>query len=227
MRSNPSEPGEGNSTSRQSFASQDRDFIALVDGAFATAAARSGPHLLCRPGCSQCCVGVFAISPADAHRLELGVRRLEKSDPDRAIALRARASASWARLAPAFPGDPATGRLALDPNSGSLQPSAAFEDFGNDETCPVLNPENGTCELYDFRPHTCRVFGPPVAITGGYGACELCFTQATSDRIVAAAIPEEAEATPQSLDEAAVAAGAPSGLTIVCDQVTPKDGISL
>ena len=60
-----------------------------------------------------------------------------------------------------------------------------FADFANDEPCPVLDPETGLCELYESRPMTCRVFGPPVRSEDGLGVCELCF-QGASDKQIAA-----------------------------------------
>ncbi|MCU1313695.1 MAG: hypothetical protein JWM54_1452 [Acidobacteriaceae bacterium] len=228
MRSSDHQTGPGTGKAEESFVSRDRAFVALVDGAFALAAARSGPHLLCRPGCTQCCYGVFAIGPADARRLENGLERLAQTDPDRADRIRQRAAASWERLAPAFPGDPVTGRLWVQPDSGSLlpEPGPDFDAFGNDEPCPVLDPETGTCDLYEFRPHTCRIFGPPLATPGGYGVCELCFTEASPEAIAAAALPEAAETTPEALDQAAVSLGTPPGLTIVSHLLHPKPGIS-
>jgi Fe-S-cluster containining protein len=201
------------------FRIQDRDFVALVDGAFADAAARSGSHLLCRPGCAQCCVGVFAIGPADALRLKQGFSALEQSDPERARRLQIRAAASWQRLAPQFPGDPVSGLLDIDHNG---DPADGFEEFANDEPCPALDPEHGTCDLYASRPQTCRVFGPPIATGEGYGVCELCFQTATAQEIAHAAItppPEELSAT---LDQAAVAAGESPASTIVAFVLSSK-----
>jgi Fe-S-cluster containining protein len=60
-----------------------------------------------------------------------------------------------------------------------------FADFANDEPCPALDPETGNCELYESRPMTCRVFGPPVRSEDGLGVCELCF-QGASDKEIAA-----------------------------------------
>ena len=57
--------------------------------------------------------------------------------------------------------------------------------FANDEPCPALDPESGTCDLYAHRPMTCRVFGPPIRSEGGLGVCELCFHGATADEIAA------------------------------------------
>jgi Fe-S-cluster containining protein len=194
------------------FREQDNAFVALVDGAFADAASRSGPHLLCRPGCTQCCIGVFAIGPADTLRLRQGLSALQHEDPERAARIQERAAASWSRLAPHFPGDVASGTLELDESS---EPVSRFENFGNDEPCPALDLAHGTCDLYSSRPQTCRVFGPPIAADEGYGVCELCFQTATANEIEQAAIHPPPEKLSADLDQAAIAAGEPAGATII------------
>jgi len=146
----------------------DRRLIQIVDAALKDVARRSGGRLVCRKGCTPCCIGVFAINQLDAARLRQGLAELEVKDPARAAAVRARARESVERLSPTFPGDPATGLLA-DPES------LRFAEFANDEACPALDPDEGTCDLYKFRPMTCRVFGPPVRVEGGLGVCELCY----------------------------------------------------
>jgi RecG-like helicase len=40
---------------------------------------------------------------------------------------------------------------------------------------------------------TCRVYGPPVRTEGGLGVCELCFTEASAEEIVAAEVPLEGQ----------------------------------
>ena len=60
-----------------------------------------------------------------------------------------------------------------------------FADFANDEPCPALDPQTGYCELYESRPMTCRVFGPPVRSEDGLGVCELCFQGASDEEIAA------------------------------------------
>jgi Fe-S-cluster containining protein len=198
------------------FRTQDHAFVALIDGAFADAAARSGPHLLCRPGCTQCCIGVFAIGPADARRLRQGLSALKQTDPERAARVQERAAESWARLKPAFPGDASAGLLAPDSNGDPLDGTeASFEDFANEEPCPALDPANGTCDLYASRPETCRVFGPPVATGEGYGVCELCFQTATAPEVANAAIVLPGAELSDALDQAAVAAGESSGSTVI------------
>lgn len=161
----------------------DADLIQIVDAALADAARRSGPHLFCHPGCTPCCHGVFAISSLDAERLQQGLRALQQTDPVRAASILERTATTIARLAPEFPGDLTTGHLATGEAA-----EERFEDFANDEPCPVLDPATGTCDLYAHRPMTCRVFGPPVRSGDGLGVCELCFTTASEGEIEAAEI---------------------------------------
>ncbi len=158
----------------------DHKLIQIVDSALADATRRSGHWLVCKPGCTQCCVGAFAINQLDALRLQRGLADLDKLDPKRAARIRQRARESVARLSPDFPGDPVTG--ILDEGEEADQ---QFAEFANDEPCPVLDPATGLCELYESRPMTCRVFGPPVRSEDGLGVCELCF-QGASDKQIAA-----------------------------------------
>ena len=158
----------------------DQELIQIVDAALADVTRRSGEWLACRPGCTQCCIGAFSINQLDAFRLRRGLANLEKRAPKRAARVRRRARESAARLAPEFPGDPVTGVL----HEGE-EAERKFADFANDEPCPVLDPETGYCELYESRPMTCRVFGPPVRSEDGLGVCELCF-QGASDKEIGA-----------------------------------------
>jgi len=158
----------------------DQKLIQIVDSALADAAQRSGKWLACCPGCTQCCIGVFPINHLDGLRLQRGLDKMESSAPERAAAIRKRARESVARLTPEFPGDSRTG--LLDEGEESAR---RFEDFADDEPCPVLDPQTGLCELYESRPMTCRIFGPPVRSEDGLGVCELCFQGAT-DREIAA-----------------------------------------
>jgi Fe-S-cluster containining protein len=161
------------------------DLIQIVTAALASATARSGEHLVCRPGCTQCCIGVFPISHQDAARLREGLGALTQTDPVRANRIRTRIAASIARLDPWFPGDITTGILSEDDDQTIL-----FEEFANDEPCPVLDPTTGTCDLYAHRPIVCRTFGPPMQTPGDNGetnlaTCELCYTHATTEEIAA------------------------------------------
>jgi len=174
---------------------QDAQLIQIVDASLADASRRAGPHLVCRPGCTPCCHGAFAINALDAQRLRRAIAEMAVTDPSHAQKIAARAHLYLEEFAPSFPGDPKTGILnsSLDPSAEAQQ---AFEDFANEAPCPALDPESGLCEVYAARPTTCRVFGPPVrsqnpealpdSADQGLSVCELCFTQATPEEIAAA-----------------------------------------
>jgi Fe-S-cluster containining protein len=168
--------------------SGDTKLVQILDAALADTARRSGDWLVCKPGCTQCCVGVFAIHQLDAARLQQGMRELSAHDPQRARAVQERARRSVERLSLDFPGNPATG--LLDSSEGA---EARFEDFANDETCAALDPDTGLCDLYLARPVTCRVFGPPVRSQQGLGVCELCYHGATEEQIAACEMPVDPE----------------------------------
>jgi len=189
---------------------QDRALVQIVDSALADAARRSGKWLVCRPGCTQCCFGVFAINQLDAIRLREGLTQLEDCAPDRAARVRERAREAVSRLSKEFPGDPTTG--LLDEGEEAEQ---RFADFANDEPCPALDAETGLCELYESRPMTCRVFGPPVRSDDGLGVCELCFQSATDEEIAACEMNADAENLESTLVEELEKSTGAHGQTIV------------
>jgi len=177
---------------------RDSELVQIVDIALTDAALRAGPMLACRPGCTQCCHGAFAINALDAARLQSGMQSLETADPHTAEAIRDRARTWIAEQASDFPGNLDTGILGT-----SEEDQTRFEDFANDAPCPALNPQTGLCDVYEFRPMTCRVFGPPVRVAGGEGlaCCELCFIGASPDEIAACEMPLPLEFEEQLLAE--------------------------
>jgi len=184
----------------------DRRLLAGIAGATAEAARRSGEWLVCRPGCTQCCIGPFAITRLDALRLRDGLSALEAADPGRAERVRTRAASYVGAIAPQYPGNSATGEL-WDEDS--------FPASMDDVPCPALDRDTGLCELYEARPVTCRTFGP-VTHTGEetLAACELCYAGATEEEMVRCAV----EIDPEGLEcelLAGLEALSAGGMTIV------------
>ncbi|MHB1021239.1 MAG: YkgJ family cysteine cluster protein [Acidobacteriaceae bacterium] len=190
---------------------RDQQLVQIVDAALADAARRSGNFLSCKPGCMQCCVGVFPITQLDALRLRSALSELEKNDPAKAGHIRSRVQKSVSRLTPDFPGDATTGLL-----EESEDAAARFEDFANDEPCPVLDPTTGTCDLYAARPLPCRTFGPPVRNEeGGLAVCKLCFHEATPEAVAACEmIPDPDHLEDELLHELQTSTGA-EGYTLI------------
>lgn len=164
----------------RSLESADRRLLQVVEEAMAEAAARAGDRLACRPGCTECCHGPFPINALDARRLRRGLAELAAGDPRRAAAVIERAQAQLPVLLSAFPGDPATGVLA-----DGEEADPYFERHGS-LPCPALDPATGRCDLYTWRPLSCRTFGPPVRIGGSdLAPCRLCFVGSSAEEIEA------------------------------------------
>lgn len=185
----------------------DTELVQIMDAALADAARRAGGWLACRPGCTQCCHGAFAINALDAARLKAGMEALRVSAPEKAEAV-ARRGRTWIEeYGPEFPGDVGTGMLGT-----SEEEQARFEEFANEAACPALDPATGLCDVYAWRPMTCRVFGPPVRMGNeeALGCCELCFVGTSEEEIAACEMP-----VPHELERRLVEESGESGETVV------------
>jgi len=184
----------------------DSELVQIMDAALADAARQSGDWLACRVGCTQCCHGAFAINALDAARLRAGMEALHESDPALAGEIERRASLWIGEHGKDFPGDLLTGLLGE-----SDEQRERFEDFANEAACPALDPATGRCDVYAWRPMTCRVFGPPVRMEGdALGCCELCFVGASEAEIAACEMTVPHEMERRLLDELG-----PAGETVV------------
>lgn len=177
----------------------------------AEAAQRSGAWLVCRPGCTQCCVGPFAITALDAIRLRRGMAELDLEDPIRAQGVRTRAAEYVRATSAIYPGDPATGELFDE---------GALPDAMDELPCPALDPATGRCDLYSSRPITCRSFGPVTRVeNGAFAACELCYSGASDEEMAACAVDIDPEGLESDLLKALQREGA-SGVTLVAYALT-------
>lgn len=198
---------------------RDSELLKIVDAALVDATERArtpdgGSQLACRPGCTSCCHGIFRISALDAERLCAALDVLERENPSRASAIRARAAELVNTLSSSFPGNPATGVLDAEENS-------TWDEFADlpeaDAPCPVLDPATGRCELYTARPLTCRIFGPPVRNESGIGICELCYVGASEAEVLAGEMYLHHAALEEELDRTL-----PPGETIIAWALLPK-----
>ena len=168
---------------------RDAELVEIMAASLAEAARRAGAFLACRIGCTQCCHGAFAINALDAARLRAGMAELRATDSALATEVELRARTWLEEHGADFPGDRNTGVLGRSPED-----QARFEEFANEAACPALDPATGRCDVYAWRPMTCRVFGPPVRAAGddgaeGLGHCELCFIAAASEQVTACEMP--------------------------------------
>lgn len=194
-----------------SIADGDRELIRAVDAALEAGAERSGRWLRCGPGCCECCMGPFEITQLDALRLQQGLEVLGRTDPERRSRVLERARVVWKRMAPAYPGDAAAGLLT----ASEEEQEKFFRNF-EQEPCPALDPETKTCDLYVWRPITCRAFGPP-ARSGDFdfAVCELCFQGASDEEIRAAVVEIDPDGLEIKLIERLAAERGKEGMTVV------------
>lgn len=180
----------------------DSILVQIMDAALADAARRAGEWLVCRPGCTQCCYGAFAINQLDVARLRAGMEALRIVRPGVAGAVERRARLWIEEHGADFPGDLATGLIG----DGDAD-RERFEDFANEAACPALDPATGLCDVYEARPMTCRVFGPPVRVEAGSAGdralahCELCFIGATPEQVVTCEMPVPHEVEEDLIEE--------------------------
>jgi Fe-S-cluster containining protein len=180
---------------------RDAELVQIMDASLAEAARRAGAFLACRIGCTQCCHGAFAINALDAARLRAGMAELRGTNSLLAGEIERRARAWLAEYGLDFPGDRISGVLGSSPED-----QAHFEDFADDAPCPALDPATGRCDVYAWRPMTCRVFGPPVRAAGddgveGLGHCELCFIGATPEQVAACEMPVPHDLEAELIDD--------------------------
>jgi Fe-S-cluster containining protein len=175
---------------------RDQELVQIMDASLAEAARQAGDWLVCRLGCTQCCYGAFAINSLDAMRLSAGMEALRSAEPALAAQVERRARVWIAEFGAEFPGDRETGMIG-----DSDAERERFEEFANDAAYPALDLATGRCDVYAWRPMTCRVFGPPVRMDAAMdegvalGHCELCFAGVAQSEIAACemAVPHELE----------------------------------
>ena len=193
---------------------RDSELVQIMDACLADAARRAGDWLVCRIGCTQCCHGAFAINALDVERLRAGMGVLHAKDPEQAATVERRARAWLEEHSQDFPGDLKTGILG----TSSLD-REKFEEFADHAACPALDPASGRCDVYDWRPMTCRVFGPPVRVDEGdvFGCCELCFAGASGEQIAACEM-----LVPHGLEADLLAEVGNAGETVVAFALLPR-----
>ncbi len=140
------------------------DLVAKADAAFARVREQFPQCVRCREECADCCYALFDLSLIEA--LYINHRFSEKFDGPAREALLEKANRTDRLLA----------RIKRDA-------AKAVENGESEETvlerlaeervrCPLLNDDN-RCDLYPYRPITCRLYGIPTAIGGRGYTCGL------------------------------------------------------
>jgi len=186
----------------------DRRLLEQVSATLEVAARAAGARLSCHLGCVECCLGPFPISALDGLRLRRGLARLEERDPVRAADVRRRAEGACRELGWALP-------------AGERERDRFFRRHAT-LSCPALDRHTRGCVLYDFRPMTCRTFGPPVRIAEeDLPPCERCFPDATPEEIERCRMEPDAEGFEDAILARLERSGGPRGETLVALALAP------
>lgn len=136
--------------------------VAEVDAVFEKVKAEHGDCVTCSVGCSDCCHALFDLSLVEA--VYLNTKFNERFEGQQRSDILDRADEA----------DRQTYRVKREAFKASRDGALASEIMEmvskSRVRCALLNDED-KCDLYDFRPITCRLYGIPTAIGGRAHTC--------------------------------------------------------
>lgn len=120
----------------------------------------------CRQGCADCCHALFDLTLIEALYINHHFRKIYDNRPDAKAVLVKKANAADRQVYKIK-------RNAFKKvESGTPEEDVLAELAMERIRCPLLN-ENNRCDMYDYRPITCRFYGIPTAIGGKGHTCGL------------------------------------------------------
>ncbi len=136
--------------------------MAVVDATFDRVKKEYPTAVTCTLKCADCCHAVFDLSFVEALYLNHHFnRRLEGQARERILEKANRADRKAFQLKK---------RASRDREAGKTETEILVEMAAERIRCPLLN-DRDSCDLYDFRPATCRLYGLPTAIGGVSHTC--------------------------------------------------------
>jgi Fe-S-cluster containining protein len=140
------------------------EVVAIAEGAFKRVEAEYGDCVKCKKGCSDCCYALFDISFIEAlyinHYYKLQIKGDDKVKLDEKANSADRLVYKIKRQA------------YKAAQEGRSEVEILKEMAKQRVRCPLLSDKD-ECELYDYRPITCRFYGIPTQIGGEAHTCGL------------------------------------------------------
>ena len=138
--------------------------VAAADKAFERVSSAFEECVKCKPSCSDCCFALFDLTLIEA--LYINHKYNEKFKGSDRAALMEKASRADRRIH-------RLKRNAFKALQEGREEREILAELSLERIrCPLLN-EKELCEMYDFRPITCRVYGIPFAIGDTGHTCGL------------------------------------------------------
>jgi Fe-S-cluster containining protein len=141
---------------------QYEDLVATADAAFERVKQAHADCVKCAETCADCCFALFDLTLIEA--LYIQHRFNEKFKGSRKVEFLEKANRADRRIYKIK--RKAYQELQAGRNEGEILAEMAFERV----RCPLLS-EKDLCELYEYRPLTCRFYGIPTAIGGAGHTC--------------------------------------------------------
>ncbi len=136
--------------------------VDLVDSAFEQVKNQNGDLVKCNSGCSDCCHALFDLTLIEA--IYINHRFLEQFKDQKREEIIERANIVDRKIYKIK-------RQAYKEIEKGQNEIKILADIGAERVrCPLLNKEE-MCELYQYRPITCRAYGIPTAIQGMSHTC--------------------------------------------------------
>jgi Fe-S-cluster containining protein len=136
--------------------------VKMADNAFDKVRASHSGCIKCKIGCSDCCHALFDLTLIEA--LYINHKFKEMVDGDKKLRLEEKANIA----------DRAVFKLkkkAYKEFEGGKSEDDILKDMAEKRLrCPLLNKDD-RCDLYEFRPITCRLYGIPLSIGGKGHTC--------------------------------------------------------
>lgn len=136
--------------------------VAASDEAFNRVKNAHAECVKCAEGCSDCCLAIFDLTLIEA--LYINNRFKQAFDQPASADLLEKANRADRQIAKIK-------RRAHEQLKAGRPEGEILADLARERVhCPLLNTRN-LCELYEYRPLTCRFYGIPTAIGGAGHTC--------------------------------------------------------
>ena len=142
----------------KNFLDQYKTLLETIDQWFAGCISASGSEITCRRACTGCCRGLFEISLLDARLLQLGFNSLAAPIRQKVLLQAEDRLTLLQQQWPEF----------KHPYILNFLPHDDWQEMPEDDQtpCPLLS-DDGLCQVYEYRPMTCRLHGlPNIDISG-------------------------------------------------------------
>jgi len=138
------------------------ELLAKANSAFGQVKTQHPECVTCQIGCSDCCYALFDLTLIEAlyinHHFN---KKFEGKEKNRLIEKADQADRSVYKI---------KRKAYKDFESGKSEDDILTEMAQERVRCPLLNEED-QCDLYEYRPVTCRLYGIPTAIGGKGHTC--------------------------------------------------------